>query len=43
MKVEDLRPRNAAWSIRLHEKGGKQHTMPCHHALDQPEPRRKVM
>ena len=21
------------WSIRLHEKGGKQHTMPCHHAL----------
>ena len=33
MKVEDLRPRSAAWSIRLHEKGGKQHTMPCHHAL----------
>src|SRR3954454_24271215 len=23
MKVEDLRPRGAAWSIRLHEKGGK--------------------
>jgi site-specific recombinase XerD len=33
MRVEDLRPRGAAWSIRLHEKGGKQHTMPCHHAL----------
>jgi site-specific recombinase XerD len=33
MKVEDLRPRGAAWSIRLHEKGGKHHTMPCHHAL----------
>jgi site-specific recombinase XerD len=33
MKVEDLRPRGAGWSIRLHEKGGKQHTMPCHHAL----------
>src|SRR3954447_14787970 len=33
MKVEDLRPRGASWSIRLHEKGGKQHTMPCHHAL----------
>src|ERR1700745_2306154 len=33
MKVEDLRPRNAAWTIRLHEKGGKQHAMPCHHAL----------
>jgi site-specific recombinase XerD len=33
MKVEDLRPRGAAWTIRLHEKGGKQHTMPCHHSL----------
>jgi integrase len=33
VKVEDLRPRSAAWSIRLHEKGGKHHTMPCHHAL----------
>src|SRR5665213_2258941 len=33
MKVEDLRPRGAGWSNRLHEKGGKQHTMPCHHAL----------
>jgi site-specific recombinase XerD len=25
MKVEDLRPRGAAWTMRLHEKGGKQH------------------
>jgi site-specific recombinase XerD len=33
MKVEDLRPRGAGWAIRLHEKGGKHHTMPCHHAL----------
>ena len=33
MKVEDLRPRGAGWTIRLHEKGGKQHAMPCHHAL----------
>src|SRR3954469_25104869 len=33
MKVDDLRPRGAGWSIRLHEKGGKHHTMPCHHAL----------
>jgi site-specific recombinase XerD len=33
MKVEDLRPRGAGWSIRLHEKGGKQHVMPCHHSL----------
>jgi site-specific recombinase XerD len=33
MKVEDLRPRGAGWTVRLHEKGGKQHNMPCHHAL----------
>jgi integrase len=33
MKVEDLRSRGAGWMIRLHEKGGKHHTMPCHHAL----------
>jgi len=33
MKVEDLRPQGAGWRIRLHEKGGKEHVMPCHHAL----------
>jgi site-specific recombinase XerD len=33
MKVEHLRPRGASWTIRLHEKGGKEHVMPCHHAL----------
>jgi site-specific recombinase XerD len=33
MKVEDLRPRSAGWTVRLHEKGGKEHAMPCHHAL----------
>src|SRR6202140_4890170 len=33
MKVEDLRPRSTGWTVRLHEKGGKQHSMPCHHAL----------
>jgi site-specific recombinase XerD len=33
MRVEDLRPKGAGWQLRLHEKGGKQHTMPCHHAL----------
>jgi integrase len=33
MKVEDLRPQGAGWRIRLHEKGGKGHAMPCHHAL----------
>jgi site-specific recombinase XerD len=33
MKVEDLRPKGAGWQIQLHEKGGKRHAMPCHHAL----------
>ena len=33
MKVEDLRAGGAGWNIRLHEKGGKHHLMPCHHAL----------
>ena len=33
MKVEDLRPKGAGWQIRLNEKGGKHHVMPCHHAL----------
>ena len=33
MKVEDLRPRGASWSTRHHEKGGKHHTMSCHHAV----------
>jgi integrase len=33
LKVEDLRPRGAGWTVRLHEKGGKEHAMPCHHAL----------
>jgi site-specific recombinase XerD len=33
MKVEDLRPRGPGWTVRLHEKGGKEHVMPCHHAL----------
>ena len=33
MKVEDLRPKGAGWELRLHEKGGKHHAMPCHHAL----------
>jgi integrase len=33
MKVEDLAPKGTGWQLRLHEKGGKQHAMPCHHAL----------
>jgi site-specific recombinase XerD len=33
MRVEDLRPRGSGWELRLREKGGKQHVIPCHHAL----------
>jgi site-specific recombinase XerD len=33
MKMEDLHPKGSAWRLRLHEKGGKHHEMPCHHAL----------
>jgi integrase len=33
MKVEDLRSKGAGWQALLHEKGGKHHEMPCHHAL----------
>jgi hypothetical protein len=33
MRVEDLQSKGSGWLIRLDEKGGKQHMMPCHHAL----------
>ena len=33
MKVEDLRSQGSGWQLLLHEKGGKEHTMPCHHEL----------
>jgi len=33
LKVEDLQSRGSSWTIRLQEKGGKQHAIPCHHAL----------
>jgi len=32
-KVEDLRSKGSGWQIMLHEKGGREHAMPCHHAL----------
>jgi site-specific recombinase XerC len=28
-----FRSRGAGWTLLLHEKGGKEHAMPCHHAL----------
>jgi integrase len=35
MRVDDLQSKGSGWLIRLHEKGGKQHMMPCHHALEE--------
>jgi site-specific recombinase XerD len=34
MKVEDVYTQNRRLWVRLHEKGGKDHAMPCHHHLD---------
>jgi site-specific recombinase XerD len=34
MRVEDAFVQNRRLWIRLHEKGGKRHEMPCHHALE---------
>ena len=34
MRVEDVYVQNRRLWVRLHEKGGKRHDMPCHHNLD---------
>ena len=34
MKVEDYYPQGRRMWVRLHEKGGKHHDMPCHHNLE---------
>jgi integrase len=34
MRVEDVYLQNRRLWVRLHEKGGKQHAMPCHHNLE---------
>jgi integrase len=34
MKVEDVFTQNQRLWVRLHEKGGKHHEMPCHHSLE---------
>lgn len=34
MKVEDAYIQNRRLWVRLHEKGGKRHEMPCHHNLE---------
>ena len=34
MRVEDVYVENRRSWVRLHEKGGKEHVMPCHHNLE---------
>lgn len=34
MNVEDYFIQNRRGWVRLHEKGGKLHSLPCHHNLD---------
>ena len=34
MRVEDVHVQNRRLWVRLHEKGGKRHEMPCHHSLE---------
>ena len=34
MRVEDAYTQNRRLWVRLHEKGGKRHEMPCHHSLE---------
>jgi integrase/recombinase XerD len=34
MRVEDYYATGKRWWVRLHEKGGKRHEMPCHHDLE---------
>ena len=35
MRVGDYYPVGKRWWVRLHEKGGKEHTMPAHHILQE--------
>ncbi len=34
MRVDDVFVQNRRLWVRLHEKGGKRHEMPCHHSLE---------
>ncbi|MEM0905744.1 MAG: tyrosine-type recombinase/integrase [Pseudomonadota bacterium] len=34
LKVEDIYTQNRRLWVRLHEKGGKRHDVPCHHTLE---------
>jgi site-specific recombinase XerD len=33
LRVDDFRPLEVGWVLRLHERGGKHHTVPCHHEM----------
>jgi integrase len=35
MKVKDVFVQGRRYWVRLHEKGGKEHTIPCHHNLQE--------
>jgi hypothetical protein len=35
MTVEDIYTQNRRLSVRLREKGGKRHAIPCHHNLEE--------
>lgn len=35
MRVEDVYPQNRRLWVRLNEKGGKAHALPCHHRLEE--------
>ena len=35
LKVEDVDVQGRRYWVRLHEKGGKKHTLPCHHHLQE--------
>jgi integrase/recombinase XerD len=35
LTVEDYYPQKKRWWLRLHEKNGKRHEMPCHHKLEE--------
>lgn len=35
MRVGDYYPVGKRWWVRLHEKGGRHHEMPCHHTLQE--------
>jgi hypothetical protein len=37
MKVDDYFVQGRRRWVRLHEKGGKEHDVPCHHRLDAAE------